>query len=217
MPPMDMEASSHSMGSGIDALIAFLFMWFLMTLAMMLPLATPGILKFYRFVRSQTTSAIAFAFSALFIVGYLLPWMLFGAAIDAMTFFGQQNYYLNHLQPVVFISTLLIAGLYQFTSFKQAFLAHSQSPCLISPTAKLNVQTAFIKGMQHGKGCIGSCWGLMLVLLIFDAMSWVSMGIAIAIGFAERLIRWKFPVHHLVGLGFMGAGLWTILRSLFIR
>lgn len=214
MPPMNMDASSHSISSSADTLIAFLFMWFLMTIAMMLPLATPGILKFHRFVRSQTNSAIAVAFSGIFIIGYLLPWMLFGAVIDAAIFLGQHNNQLESLQPFAVVSTLLIAGLYQFTSLKQAFLAHSQAPCLIAPNAKINVQSALVKGIQHGNGCIGSCWALMLVLLIFDAMNWVSMGIAIAIGFAERLVRWKFPVHHLVGLGFVGVGFWAIARSL---
>ena len=213
---MNMDASSHSMDSSADPLIAFLVMWFFMTIAMMLPLATPGILKFYRVVRSQSNPAIAVAFSALFMIGNLLPWMLFGAVIDAAIFFGQQNNQLERLQPFIIVLTLLVAGFYQFTSLKQAFLTHSQASCLISPNVKIKAQSAFLKGIQHGNGCIGSCWGLMLILLIFDAMSWVSMGIAIAIGFAERLIRWKFPVHHLVGLGYVGVGLWAIVR-LFIR
>lgn len=213
---MNMEASSQSVGSSVDSLIAFLLMWFLMTIAMMLPLATPGILKFHRFARLQANSAIAVAFSGIFVIGYLLPWMLFGAVIDAAIFLGQQDNQLERWQPFVVVSTLLIAGLYQFTSLKQAFLTYSQAPCLISPEAKIKAQSALVKGIQHGNGCIGSCWALMLVLLIFDAMNWVSMGIAIAIGFAERLVRWKFPVHHLVGLGFIGVGLWALVQS-FIR
>jgi len=214
MPLMNMEAS-HSMSSSTGSWIAFLLMWLLMTISMMLPLATPGILKFHRFARSQTNPAIAIAFSSIFIVGYLLPWMLFGAVVEAVIFFGQSNQ-LESLQPFVVVATLFVAGLYQFTSLKQAFLNHSQTPCHISSSVKIKAETALVKGIQHGNGCIGSCWGFMLALLIFDAMNWVSMGIAIAIGFAERFIRWKFPVHHLVGLGFVGVGLWAIARS-FIR
>ncbi|BAU15783.1 metal-binding integral membrane protein, putative (plasmid) [Leptolyngbya sp. NIES-3755] len=214
---MNMEASSHPMEGNANSWLAFLLMWFLMTIAMMLPLAAAGILKFYRFARSQSNPMIAVAFSGMFVVGYLLPWIVFGAVIDAGIVWGQQNQHLENLQPFVVITTLLTAGLYQFTSFKRAFLNHSQSSCVIARNAELNAQVAFVKGIQHGNGCIGSCWGLMLVLLIFDAMNWVSMGIAIAIGFAERLVRWKFPVHHLVGLGFVSVGIWAIVRSFFIR
>lgn len=211
---MTMDASSHAMNSSADPLITFLLMWFFMTISMMLPLAMPGILKFHRLARTQANPALAVAFSAIFIIGYLLPWMLFGAVTNAAIFFGQQNNQLERLQPFAVISTLLIAGLYQFTSLKQTFLAYSQTPCVISPNLKIKAQSAFLKGIQHGNGCIGSCWGLMLVLLIFDAMNWVSMGIAIAVGFAERLVRWKFPVHYLVGLGYISVGLWAIVRTL---
>lgn len=99
MSSMNMEASSHLMSSSADTLIVFLLMWFLMTIAMMLPLATPETLKFHRFARSQANSAIAFVLSGMFIIGYLLPWMLFGAVINAAIFFRHRMINLKVCSP----------------------------------------------------------------------------------------------------------------------
>lgn len=67
-------------------------------------------------------------------------------------------------------------------------------------------------GIQHGSYCLGSWWGLMLVLLALDAMNWTAMGLVTAIIFAERMFHWQFPVRQINGLGLIGFGVWTTVR-----
>lgn len=217
MPPMNMETSSQSMSSSADTLIAFLLMWFLMTVVMMLPLVAPVLLKFYCFVRSQASQAKAVAFSSLFIAGYLLPWTMFGVAADFAVLVGENNSQSIHFQSTIVAVILLIAGLYQFTPFKLTFLKHSRSPCFADPDTKISVHQAFRQGMQHGNCCIGSCGGLMLVLLALGAMSWIGMGLVAAIVWAERAVYRNAAIRYTVGLGLIGLGVWTIVQLFLTR
>lgn len=215
MPSMEMETSSSAIGSGENTFAAFLLMWFPMLIFMMLPLVTPVILKFYHLVRQQVSQKTALRLSSIFAMGYLLPWVAFGFIVGLVMLTGQLDTQLAGSQPLSVTALLLIAGLYQFTPLKTSFLScHQPSLCLKTHGKRIDVKAAFAMGSQYGSSCLGSCWGLMLALLVVDAMSWALMGFVAAIILAERVVRWRFPVRYLVGLGLIGFGIWTATRSL---
>ena len=208
-----MSSDSMTMGSGGHSLVAFLLMWIFMIVIMMIPLSVPTILRFYRLVLQQVNPGQALILSGVFIVSYLLPWVIFGFIADLALWSGQINSQFAQYQPASVVVISLIAGLYQFTSLKTTCLGCHQSPLFCkSSFQNITVKEAFSMGIQHGSYCLGSCWGLMLVLLALDAMNWTVMGLVTAIIFAERMFHWHFPVRQITGLGLIGFGIWTTVR-----
>ncbi len=136
MPSMEMGSNGNASG-------AFLLMWLPMTIAMMLPLGMPVMLKFHTFVQAQLPQQQAWERSGIFVLGWLLPWALFGFAADLALFAGSVNSQLSHFQPINVIAMTLIAGLYQFTPLKLGFLKHHQLPCFTSSRQGVGFQAAF--------------------------------------------------------------------------
>ncbi|MCY7392883.1 MAG: DUF2182 domain-containing protein, partial [Leptolyngbyaceae cyanobacterium CAN_BIN12] len=151
-----------------------------------------------------------------FVLGWLLPWALFGFAADLALFAGSVNSQLSHFQPINVIAMTLIAGLYQFTPLKLGFLKHHQSPCFTSSRQGVGIQAAFSMGLQHGFCCVGSCWGLMLVMLAFGAMTRVLMGLATITILVERSVPWQSPMRHMLGLSLLALAIWTAVQAVGI-
>ena len=205
--------SNMTMSSGENPFVMFLLLWFPMILVMMVPLAAPVIVRLYSLVRQQTNQRIALIRSGVFVAGYLLPWMMFGVVADLVLWAVSFNDQWVRYQQESVVAVSLIAGIYQFTPFKTTCLSCHQSKfCIQSFGQNIGVKEAFSMGLQYGSYCLGSCWGLMLVLLVLDAMSWVIMGLVTAIILAERIFHWKLPIRQITGLGLVGFGIWTTVR-----
>ena len=200
-----------TMSSGGNPFVMFLLLWFSMIVVMMVPLAAPIIVRLYNLVRQQTNQRTALIRSGVFVAGYLVPWMMFGIVADLVLWAASFNEQLAQYQQESVGAVALIAGIYQFTPFKTTCLSCHQSK-FKSFDQKLELKESFSMGIQYGSYCLGSCWGLMLVLLVLDAMSWVIMGLVTAIILAERIFHWKLPVRQITGLGLVGFGIWTTVR-----
>jgi predicted metal-binding membrane protein len=94
---------------------------------------------------------------------------------------------------VLAASLLLIAGAYQFTPGKCACLAHCRPPyALPNPhhPEQLRGFTAWKQGLWYGRACVGSCWALMLLMVIVGhGVGWMLLLGAIMA--AERSGRGK--------------------------
>ena len=98
---------------------------------------------------------------------------------------------------------LIAAGLYQWSSLKQACLRRCRSPLEFVMTQwREGVRGAFVMGLRHGAYCLGCCWLLMLLLFVGGVMnlSWIA-GLALFV-----LIEKTAPAGHWIGRA-AGAGL----------
>ena len=166
------------MHAGHASAAVFIAGWTLMTIAMMLPTSAPLILMFHRMKDGQADAV------ALLVAGYLFVWIAFAAVVCA---FSRS---LSGLVEGAIASAaiLLMAGLYQFSSWKYACLDKCRSPMgFLMSHWKGN---AFRLGAEHGAFCVGCCWSLMLVMFAFGTGSvlWMlGLGIVMA---AEKNLPW---------------------------
>jgi len=154
--PLPIEATLFSAG------------WVLMIVAMMLPSSVPLVMTFGALVgRRRRPGRLV----ALLLAGYLAVWAGFGlaawildqgihAAVDALPWLAA------HPQLIIG-STLLVAGLWQFSPLRDRCLDECRSPLgfVLNRWRGVSEQReAFTMGIAHGAFCVGCCWSLMLVM-----------------------------------------------------
>lgn len=168
-----------------------LIMWALMAQAMMLPTALPMIRTYNTLVGNQAGSDRIKGLGGL-VLGYLGVW--FGFAVLAavlQTLLARYGLLSPHgllLSPWLIIVFLAGAGLYQFSTLKEACLRACQAPVfyLMSqwrPGFAGGVQIGF----RNGLACLGCCWALMLLGFVGGTMNLVWMGLAMVIMMGEKL------------------------------
>jgi predicted metal-binding membrane protein len=155
--------------SGLPWLAAFevfLFCWQLMTIAMMLPSSMPMVkLVVYAGRRQARPLAVPLAFLS----GYAVIWTTFAAG----AFLGDTG--IHHMVdwwPWLAVHTWLIgavtfflAGLFQFSPFKERCLEVCRTPLgFFLRYYRKGVTPAWQLGLSHGGYCLGCCWALMLVM-----------------------------------------------------
>src|SRR5215210_825857 len=142
--------------------------WVLMIVAMMLPSSVPLVLVFTRVVARRPRPGLLVA---LLLGGYLAVWTTFGAvawlfdrgvhaAVDAWPWLA------GHPQLIIG-STLLVAGLWQFSPLRDRCLDACRSPFgfVVNRWRGTAIRReAFLMGIAHGAFCVGCCWSLMLVV-----------------------------------------------------
>jgi predicted metal-binding membrane protein len=189
----------------LDLALTFL-MWAVMMAAMMIPSAMPMILLFTAIEQRRgaagtlsRTSAFVSGYAAIWagfsVLATLAQWGLHDAAMLASA--------MGRLVPWAAAAMLALAGLYQFSPWKQTCLRHCSSPLeFLTAHWRPMGDGAVRMGIQHGAYCLGCCWALMLVLFVVGVMSilWVML-IAIAV-LLEKLL----PMRHRLRMA-LGAGL----------
>jgi predicted metal-binding membrane protein len=131
--------------------------WMLMTVAMMGPAALAG-------VRHTAVNSLSWRRSRAMLefgAGYVLVWMVFGAtaielaAITATT---------PSWRILAFV--LAAAALWQLTPLKLRWLRDCHRSIPLPPTGWSADRAALQFGARNGLACVGSCWCLMLVMLV---------------------------------------------------
>jgi predicted metal-binding membrane protein len=154
--PLPLEASLFAVG------------WLLMIVAMMLPSSIPLVMTFGALVRRRRRPGLLVA---LLLAGYLLVWGGFGltawladrgvhAAVDTLPWLAA------HPQLII-ATTLLAAGLWQFSPLRDRCLDACRSPLgfVLNRWRGTSVRReALAMGIAHGAFCVGCCWSLMLVM-----------------------------------------------------
>ena len=160
----------HEAGVGPLPLEVSLFAagWVLMIVAMMLPSSVPLVVTFGMLVRRRRRPGMLVM---LLLGGYLVVWGSFGlaawlldrgihAAVEALPWLAA------HPQ-LILGSTLLAAGLWQFSPLRDRCLDECRSPLGFVMNRWRGVserREAFAMGIAHGAFCVGCCWSLMLVM-----------------------------------------------------
>ena len=159
-------------------------MWAVMMAAMMIPSATPMIRAYNTTIAPNPRSAAhtPTGSTSLFVAGYLLAWSGFAAAAA-----GAQ-WLLHDVSLVDAMGTstsrwiagpvLVLAGVYQFSSLKNACLGKCRTPLgFLLSEWRSGPRGALIMGMHHGSLCIGCCWALMALLFVLGVMNlwWIAL------------------------------------------
>ena len=109
-----------------------LAMWAVMMVAMMVPSATPMLLIFSTIVRSRRTQERSFVPVWVFLGGYLVLWTAFSLAATLAQWALHSLVLISPMMvgtsPVLGSALLVVAGVYQWTPFKQACLRHCRTP-----------------------------------------------------------------------------------------
>ena len=198
------------------AAAAFLGMWVVMMVAMMLPSLVPMLWR-YRQAVGRTRQTRLGGLTALVGVGYFLVWSGFGMAAfllaAPLTAVEMDDPALASAVPVAVGVVVLLGGALQFTAWK----THHLGCCREAPgrgrTLPADAGTAWRHGLRLGLYCVACSGGLMAILLILGVMDFRAMVIgAVAIA-VERLAPAGERVARAIGAVGVGAGLVLIVRA----
>lgn len=196
--------------------IALFAMWGLMSAAMMAPTAIPAFRTFDDL--THTAAADGVGFIAL-IGGYLVAWLGFSAFAAAaqmmMTEFNTLDPTGQSISTGLNVSLLAIAGLYQFSQFKEACLSKCRAPMMFFLAEwRDGPKGAFTMGLNLGAICIGCCWALMLIGFIGGIMNLLWMGVAMVLMATEKLPVLGQHVTRPLGVILLVAASWTAATAL---
>lgn len=178
---------------GLNDLSLVFLMWVMMALAMMLPTAAP-MLSTYADLADTAARGGKKAVSVLVLgAGYLLVWIGFAVLASlgqwGLTELRLMSPLMEPVQTVFAGTTMVAAGLYQFTPAKDACLKKCQAPFPFF-FAKWTDKASgvFRLGLEQGLFCLGCCWALMLVMFAVGVMNVVWIAILAVVMAAEKLI-----------------------------
>jgi predicted metal-binding membrane protein len=162
-------------------------MWAVMMTGMMLPSATPMILlvRDAGGTRGRDTYVLA--------LGYVVVWALFSLGATALQWWLGRLFVITPMMEVSSRTAaavfLIVAGVYQWTPWKQACLTACQSPlAFLMRRWRSGAWGAFRMGVDHGAYCVGCCWALMLLLFAGGVMNLTVIVSLTAFLLAEKLM-----------------------------
>ena len=182
---------ADSMGNGTGtmgmAFPLFVGMWTAMMAAMMWPAITPSALRNAEGISHAKVAVLGLARGISFAVGFVLPWAVYGA-VAFLAFIGTGH--LADASPTVAkwlgVGILGIAGIYQFTPWKDRFLAHCHGH--MGPVGVGSSLSDAAAGAREGTYCVGCCWAFMAMFLALGVMNVTAMVALAAVIFAEKLL-----------------------------
>lgn len=188
---------------GLADLALVYLMWVMMVLAMMLPSAAPMLTRYSEAQAGQAGGAVAVA---RLVAGYLTVWCVYSLGATAL----QWALHEAQLATVMMVpvtstlaaTTLIAAGIYQFTPAKRACLSRCQKPypglyaadCGMGASGAPRTD-AYRAGIGQGLDCLGCCWALMAVMFAVGVMNILWIAILGLIMVLEKTVarRWISP------------------------
>ena len=173
-------------------------MWAVMMIAMMTPSILPMLMLYTTLNARKKAQGQESASTMILLAGYLSSWVLFSLFITFPQYFLHTNGFLNmmmepiHAYLAAFV--LVLAGVYQFTPYKDACLNVCQSPLsFLTNNWQDGNFGAYIIGYKHGFYCVGCCWALMLTLFALGVMNilWV---IVLTIFVLFEKVSYNYPL-----------------------
>jgi predicted metal-binding membrane protein len=191
------EELEHVHGIGVQydsTVLLFVAGWTLMIVAMMLPTSLSLVALFHSFVRKRPNQA---RLTASLIVGYIAIWATFGFAAHLGDRFVhaavEETAWLEANAWVIGASTILFAGLYQFSGLKYHCLEKCRSPLSFVMEhwrGGRGEWEAFRLGAHHGLFCVGCCWALMLLMFAVGIGNLAWMLALAAVMAVEKNMPW---------------------------
>jgi predicted metal-binding membrane protein len=176
MDGMDMGAATE-----LGSFTFFVALWVSMMAAMMLPGATPAVLR-----RARVGDRLRAV--PLFVGSYLAVWTLVGVLVYAL--------YRPHGSFVAGV-VAIAAGLYELTPLKQR--------------CRRRCRESVRSGIQFGRYCVGSSIGLMLMLVALGVMSITWMSVIALLVLVQKLLPSKAAIDVPLAIAIVGFGILIVL------
>jgi predicted metal-binding membrane protein len=196
----------------------FLLMWQAMMIAMMLPSSWPMLVLYQRVAVSsgEKRPGLAMAFAG---AGYFAVWLGFGAIAflvgSTASNAAMKSAGLSRMMPAAAGAVLIVAGLYQWSPWKQTCLAHCRSPLMFLGHAfRPGLAGAMRVGVAHGIFCTGCCWALMAIQMILGVMNLAVMLLIAAVIAVEKLWTRGPLLARLAGGAAIGIGAFYLVNAL---
>ena len=198
------------------AAASFLGMWIVMMMAMMLPSLVPILWRYRQAVGRAGETRLGWS-TALVGVGYFFVWTVIGMAVFplgvALVAVEMRQPALARAVPIAAGVLVLVAGVLQFTAWREHHLACCREVPGCGGTLPANAGTAWRHGLRLGVHCCHCCIGPMAILLGLGVMDLRAMvGVAVVIT-VERLTPAAERVVQTIGVGAIVAGLLLIARA----
>jgi predicted metal-binding membrane protein len=185
--------------------------WLLMIIAMMLPSSIPLVITFRALVgRRRHPGRLV----GLLLLGYLVVWTAFGLGawfLDRGVHAVVASVPLLMAQPqLILASTLLVAGAWQFSPWRDRCLDACRSPLgfLVGRwRGRDERREALAMGIAHGAFCVGCCWSLMLVMFGVGLGSLAIMLVVGGLTAVEKNLPWGRRLSRPLGVGMIVASL----------
>jgi predicted metal-binding membrane protein len=197
--------------------LAVFAMWVAMVFAMMLPSAAPVLTSFARLAEEKRRAGEPAASPLLIAAGYLAIWIAFAAVATAAQALLTQ---LRVLTPagttasqLLAGTTLIAAGLYQFSPLKMGCLTRCRHPApYFAENWTARRAAVFRQGIEQGIDCLGCCWALMVVMFAVGVMNVVWIAVIGAVMTVEKVTT-SLSVPRIVGLVLLSWGAALVLVS----
>ena len=193
------------------ALVAFLFAWQLMILAMMLPSALSMLVTL---AATDRTSRPVWAIQGAFILAYAAVWTLFAFAAflgDTLIHFMVNHWEWFSLHSRWIGTTLcVVAGTYQWSILKQQCLHQCRDPL---PHCMCQAQSPWLLGWRYGLSCVGSCWAVMLVMFGIGMSNLLSLVLLTGVMLVEKEVPAGERLKPIIGMAFLLLGVLLIVFS----
>jgi len=199
-----------------SAAVAFIGMWTVMMVAMMLPSLAP-ILGNYRQRLSNVPQTQVNLLTILFMAGYFLVWTAAGLTVfpagAMLASLEMREPAVARVVPLVSGAVVLLAGALQFTRWKQHRLVCCQPQNKTHAPRGTHAVGALKQGLGLGIDCILCCSGIVAILLALGVMDLRVMAVVTAATTAERLAPAGRRVARSIGVFACSAGLVLMFRA----
>lgn len=194
-----------------------LAMWVAMVAAMMLPTAVPVFHAYADLGAERERAGEAIVSPVFLALGYLFVWLVFAVVATAAQGLLTQARLLTPgglpASEVLTGTTIMAAGLYQFSPLKWACLARCRAPRPFFADNWTNrVAGVFRQGIAQGLDCMGCCWALMVVMFAVGVMNVIWIVLLGAIMTLEKLSPTVW-VSRVIGVVFLAWGAALVLAS----
>ncbi len=211
------HGTSMSSVSWSSAAGAFVAMWTMMMVAMMLPSLWPTLRRYHR-----ALEALGIPRSGLqtLIVGvaYTGVWAAIGILAFVLTVIlgapALRSSAIAHIAPLVTGGVIVGAGALQLTRWKAHHLAHCRDVMSTHEMSSVPARSRWCDGVRLGVHCTMSCLGPMATLLAVGMMDARAMAVVTAAITAERVVPSGARVARATGAVALGAGLLVLARAI---
>lgn len=180
------------------SVVLFMTMWIVMMVAMMFPTIAPIVLLHRMVLRRRGAGMTGTAF---FASGYVVVWAAVGLVpLGALVAFRHVSAGSSWVERVAG-AVLVVAGVYQFTPWKDTCLRACRTPLNFLMTHDFGAGNAgaLRVGVSHGLYCLGCCWALMAVLFVVGLMNLAWMAAVAVVFLAEKNLRHGVGLTRIVG------------------